>query len=230
VWAIHNPEPSIEERGIAAPRQFWGELKDGARAVWGNPVVRRLAGASATNTFGDGMVTAVYLIFAYRHLHLSPGIVGLVYAVAGVGSVAGTALAPPTIRKLRAGRTFLLSALLSGLAQLTVPAAQFGPAVLILMSAGICREVVYQVWKVNQLTLRQSVTPDRMQGRMNATYRTITWGMTPLGALVGGFLGASEGVVPVIIVGALIQAGAALWLLGGPTFQVADSAAASSPA
>ena len=51
------------------------------------------------------------------------------------------------------------------------------------------------VYNVNQVGLRQAITPDRMLGRMNATMRLIVWGTIPIGALIGGILGTVFGLV-----------------------------------
>ncbi len=58
-------------------------------------------------------------------------------------------------------------------------------------------------WNINQISLRQAITPPRMQGRMNATMRFIVWGTIPLGAIVGGALGDLIGLHATIWVGAI---------------------------
>src|SRR5262249_51915590 len=59
------------------------------------------------------------------------------------------------------------------------------------------------VYNVNQVSLRQTITPDRLQGRMNATMRFLVWGTMPLGSLAGGFLGNQFGVLPTLWVAAI---------------------------
>jgi predicted MFS family arabinose efflux permease len=56
---------------------------------------------------------------------------------------------------------------------------------------------------VNQVSLRQAITPERMQGRMNATMRFIVWGTIPIGLIVGGVLGSTIGLHATIWVGAI---------------------------
>ncbi len=43
-------------------------------------------------------------------------------------------------------------------------------------------------YNITQVSLRQSITPERLQGRMNAAMRWIVWGTIPLGSLAGGAL------------------------------------------
>ena len=63
------------------------------------------------------------------------------------------------------------------------------------------------IFNVNTLTLRQTVTPDRLLGRMNASYRLLLFGMIPLGALLGGVIGL---------------AGPIAWLAFSPVFRLRD--------
>ncbi len=56
------------------------------------------------------------------------------------------------------------------------------------------------LFNINQLSLRQSITPDRLQGRVNATMRFVMWGVTPFGAIVGGIAATVFGVREVLLV------------------------------
>ena len=71
-------------------------------------------------------------------------------------------------------------------------------------------------YNITQVSLRQAITPDRLQGRMNATMRTIVWGTIPIGSLLGGILAGVIGVVPTIVLGGFIAMLSAGWILAGP--------------
>jgi MFS family permease len=58
-------------------------------------------------------------------------------------------------------------------------------------------------WNINQVSLRQAITPPRMQGRMNATMRFIVWGTIPVGTILGGTLGSLLGLHATIVIGAV---------------------------
>jgi hypothetical protein len=79
------------------------------------------------------------------------------------------------------------------------------------------------IYNVNQVSLRQAVTPDRLLGRMNATMRFLVWGTIPIGALIGGQLGEQIGLRPTLVVGALGQSAAMLWLLFSPVRGLASA-------
>jgi hypothetical protein len=69
---------------------------------------------------------------------------------------------------------------------------------------------------VNVISLRQAVTPDRMLGRMHATYRTLTYGTIPVGALLGGAIGEAFGLHAALLVGAVGIATAPIWVALSP--------------
>ena len=84
--------------------------------------------------------------------------------------------------------------MLGGLAPLLVPLAR-GPLpvlVSILMLAGFLMGLGQVVYNVTQVSLRQAITPGRLLGRMNASMRFLVWGTMPIGALIGGAVGAND--------------------------------------
>ena len=60
------------------------------------------------------------------------------------------------------------------------------------------------VYNVNQVSLRQAITPNELMGRMNATMRFLVWGTIPIGSALGGILGSTIGVHETIWVGAIL--------------------------
>jgi hypothetical protein len=73
----------------------------------------------------------------------------------------------------------------------------------LLALAGFVGGISAVVYNVNQVSLRQAITPERMQGRMNATMRWIVWGTIPIGGIIGGALGTAIGLRETILVGAI---------------------------
>jgi len=72
------------------------------------------------------------------------------------------------------------------------------------------------VYNVNQVSLRQAICPDRLQGRMNATMRFLVWGTLPIGGLVGGVLASTIGLRSTLWVAAVGGALAFLWVIARP--------------
>ena len=214
LW-IRKPEPDPRPAGHVT-LGFWHELWEGVQVVFGNSTLWKIAGSTATSNLGSNTFFAVFLIFAYRYLHLSPASVGLVFAAGAVGGLLGALTAGAVTARLRLGPTLLVSIVIGGAVNLIVPLAQYGIAIPILIFATAVAFYSSPIYNINQVSLRQSITPDRVQGRMNATVRTIIWGTIPIGAFAGGVLGSTVGVVPTLIIGAAIQMLAGFWILAGP--------------
>jgi MFS family permease len=201
-----------EQTSPTAKRQsFWVELREGASVVFGSPVLRNIAGCTATTNLGSGMVSAVFLIFAYRNLHLAPALVGVVLAFGNLG-LFGALLSGRIANRFGLGRTLAVSVALTGISVLIAPLAALALPVVLLLASQLILSFSTPVYNVNQVSLRQAIVPLALQGRMNATMRTIVFGTLPIGSAVGGALGSAFGVIPTMIVAGLISLSAVLWI------------------
>ena len=215
LWLIRRPEPEPSPGSASGRTGFWHEMWEGIQVVIGNPTLWKIAGCTATWNLGSNIAFAVELIFIYRYLHLSPAVVGLVFAIGAVGSLLGAIAAGPIVARLGVGLTLLLSVLSGGLLMATVLAAYTNAAVFLSLLF-FFEFLLGAPYNITQVSLRQAITPDRVQGRMNATMRTIVWGTIPIGSVLGGILGTTIGVVPTIVLGGFITMLAAGWILAGP--------------
>ena len=102
------------------------------------------------------------------------------------------------------------------------PIALVGAPAVILATTGFIEGLTIPIYNINQVSLRQAITPDRVQGRMNATMRTIVWGTIPLGAFIGGILGTSIGLVQTIVLGGILSTLAASWIFLGPVIRLRE--------
>lgn len=226
VWAIRRPEPEPKPGTASGVSGFIPEMREGIDVVFRSPILWRIAGCTGTTNFGSNMIFgAVFLVFAYRDLHLSAGLVGVVFGFSSVGGLVGAFLASWAARTLGLGTTLGVAIVVGGLAELATPLALIGAPVIVLSILGFIANVMIPVYNINQVSLRQSITPDRVQGRMNATMRTVVWGTIPLGAFFGGILGTSIGVVNTILLGGAISALAAIWIFLGPVGRLQEQPA-----
>lgn len=215
LWAIRRPEPAPAPGTASGRRGFWVEMWEGMRVVLGNPTLWKIAGCTATSNLGSNIIFAVYLIFVFRYLHLSPGVVGLIFAAGSAGGLLGAVSAGALARRFGLGRALVLG-IAGSFAYFLVPLAQLGASLLLLVTSFLVMSFGGTVYNVNQVSLRQTITPDHVQGRMNATVRTMIWGTIPIGSFVGGILGERFGVVPALVVGAIVATLAGIWILAGP--------------
>jgi len=224
--SITKPEPEPRPSTASGASGFIPEMREGIDVVFRNPILWRIAACTATTNLGSNMVFgAVFLVFAYRQLHLSAGIVGVVFALGSVGALAGAFLAGWVARKIGIGPTLGVTIIVGGLALLATPLALVGAPAVILATTGFIEGLTIPVYNISQVSLRQAITPDRVQGRMNATMRTIVWGTIPLGAFIGGILGTSIGLVQTIVLGGILSTLAASWIVLGPVIRLREQPA-----
>jgi Na+/melibiose symporter-like transporter len=199
----------------AAKQPFLTELREGIAAVLASPAIVRIAGATATSNLGIAMMTAVGLLYFYRILHLSPAVVGALFAVANLG-FAGALFAPRIARRFGAGRTMTVALSAAVLSQFLLPLAQFVPPLPVLFAAELAMSACVPVYNITVVSMRQRLIPSDKLGRVVATLRTVMWGTLPLGTLLGGALGSTIGIVPALVAGAVVAACAIPWLLTAP--------------
>ena len=202
---IRRPETPPEAHDPATgPRpSMRQEAAEGLRYVLRHRYLRYIAACTGTlNLFGN-IGGAILLLYVVQDLGLTAGTIGIVLSIGNLGVLAGALLSERVGRWIGVGPTIVWSAFLSSFALIAVAIAPRDAPVPFLIAGGFIGSVTAVVYNVNQVSLRQAITPDRMLGRMNATMRFIVWGTIPIGALVGGVLGGVIGLQATIWVGAI---------------------------
>jgi MFS family permease len=210
---VAEPAPvPADERGVRA------EIGEGLRVVGRQPILVVLAGCSATTALFGAMFLAVYVLYLTRDLGLGAAAVGLVFATGGLGALAGALGAEPAARRLGPGPAMLGAQFLFGLAGLAVPLAVLVPpvALALVVASEFAQWMTFVAYRVNAISVRQAITPDRLRGRVNATMRFLIGGAFPIGAVIGGGLGDVLGVTLTLVVASLGTLLPCLWLLRSP--------------
>jgi len=215
--------------GAAERAPFLADLREGIDAVFAVPAIVRIAGATATSNLGLAMLMAVQLLYAYRVLHLSPAVVGVLLAVSNLG-FAGALFAPRIARRFGVGRTLVWSAAIGLLSQFLLPLALVTSPLPVLFAAELLVTACVPIYNITQVSLRQRMIPAERIGRVNATMRTVVWGTMPLGTLLGGALGNTIGIVPTLVAGAAVASCAIPWLLTAPVRALDGGTTASESA
>jgi MFS family permease len=215
---IRAPERQAHAASDATARNFRAELGEGLRVVFGNPLLRAMAGCGATWGFFDNVVMAVLALYVTRQLGLGGGALGLIFASLGVGLLVGAVLAGPVNRRLGVGPAIIAGATFSSVGGVLLAGSGGRPllALAVLMAGMALMGVGGTIYSVNQMTLRQALVPERLLGRANAS---ITFGVLstmPLGAIAGGLLGSAIGLRPTLVVGAVGSFAGFLWVIWSP--------------
>lgn len=212
---IRTPEPQPQRSH--AKGSFRREIGEGISIVFNNAYLRAFALEAASYNFFWNLIEAVYILYAVRELGASPLVIGLVFSLGSIGSLLGALVAARWADLFGLGRAITVSMAISCVSTLLIPLAGdgvLGPwlvgAAFFVGGLGVTASVVHVV------SLRQTVTPGHLLGRMNGSYRFITWGVIPIGALLGGFLGEVIGLRAALVVGAAGMSLAWLWVLFSP--------------
>ena len=203
---IRRPEPPIEPHDEAAsgPKpSMRQEISVGLRYVTGHRWLRNIAATTGTSNFFGNVVTAILVLYLVDERGMGPEAIGFAFSVASIGFLIGALTTNRITERVGVGRTLVASAIGFSLSNLPIA---FAPDALIwpaLALSGFVGGFCGTAWNINQVSLRQAITPPRMQGKMNATMRFIVWGTIPLGAIIGGALGGLIGLQQTIVVGAV---------------------------
>ena len=212
---IRHAEPAPRLAGT--PRAgMLAEIKEGIALVAHNPILRALAMMLTVGAIGFHLQDPALYLFAYRSVHLTPGELGLVFAAAGVGAVIGALAVGAIVRRLGVGGALTATNIVVAIVYGAWPAAALGYPVLVLSALSFIGGIADSVFNVSQVSLRQAVTPDRLQGRMSATMRTLFWGAWPLANFAGGIVAGIVGAPETIVIGSVIGLGAALVVIFSP--------------
>jgi predicted MFS family arabinose efflux permease len=218
------PVPHGEQQGM---RQ---EIVEGLQSVRREPILLSLAVTTLILGLSGGMIGTVIAAFMVRTLGFKPGILGMIWAVGGVTSLLGAMAAGPLARRLGIGPTLALGLFFSSLGILAVPLARgatlFSAALLIANQ--MITDPAHTIYEINQRSLRQSITPDRVLGRVNASLEFVGLGATLLGSLAGGGLGEKIGLRATLFVACGGSLLAALWLFVSPAGRVRKVAASAA--
>jgi hypothetical protein len=185
----------VKENFIVSSSGFWAAMREGIDFVRGHRLLVTMATCVGFWQMCNQAAMVVQILFATRQLGLSERGVGLSYVTLGVGTVLASANGHRVVRRLGPGPTLVLGFAISGSGWLLLavaPLNAFGVIAyaLMLLMFGVGAVFIF----INFLSLRQSVTPGPMLGRMTSTMRWLILIPAGPGALLGGWLGERWGL------------------------------------
>ena len=202
VGLIRAPEPPPVPRADRPPLGL--AIAVGLRLVLATPPLRALAAGSALANLAYAVHAAVVLVYLTRDLALAPALQGAILAVGSASGLPAALLADRIARRAGLGPTLIGTQALMGLGALLIPAAGGSGtrAIALLVAAHLLWGAARVVYTVGATSLRQTITPASLQGRVTASLR-LALGTLPLGALLGGLLGERFGPRATLVIAAL---------------------------
>ncbi|MEE9179050.1 MAG: MFS transporter [Acidimicrobiia bacterium] len=184
----HHRRPEDER----AP--FFTEAVNGIRYLWAEPRLRITTIASAVPNFVMGFIEATFVVLAFDVLMAESEFqVGVLLFAMGVGGVIGALVAPRITRRLGLGRALVVGMGVAGIGLFLVMFTTYGLLALALQAGWMFG---VSVINIPLATIRQHYAAESMLGRVITASRAIGWATLPIGALIGGWLGASESSYP----------------------------------
>jgi len=205
---IRPAEPAVGDDG--------GSVLAGARYIARSPLIRASLLTAATVNFFNLMFFALALLYAVRVLHLRAGLVGGMLGAAAFGSLLGAAVTKRTAARIGAGWAYTAGCLLFTGPLVLWPLAHGGRWLILgmLFAAEFVSGFGVMMLDISIGAIFAAVIPDPLRSRVTGAFQAVNYGIRPIGALLGGLLGATAGLRPALWVATLGgTAGAALVLL-----------------
>ncbi len=201
---------------------------DGARTLAGlrfirsSPVVRAALAATATVNVFTFAFSAIFILFATQELHVRPAVLGLVLGGGAVGGVLGSVLTGRVARRVGFGPAFALGcvAFPAPLALVPLAGGSHWTVLACLFLSEFLSGLGVMLLDIAIGAIFAAVIPNAMRARVSGAYRMVNYGVRPLGAVLGGTLGATIGLRPTLWLAVAGASACVLWLLPSPVMRL----------
>ncbi|MEU4422851.1 MFS transporter [Actinoplanes sp. NPDC024001] len=201
--ARRNPAPAARTSMLAQIREGW-------HFVTRHPVMAPGMWAATAVNLVNGAFHALFAFYLIRELHASPGLVGLLLAADGLGSLIGAAVTTRFTDRFGTARGLIIAGFAGVGGALLIPAG--GPVAFAAGNLIFAGSVV--VLSVTTRTYRMIASPPELLSRVIATVRFVSWGAIPVGGLAAGALATQLGARATLFVfGAVTLLAPLIWVL-----------------
>jgi MFS family permease len=191
----------------------------GLRFYAGHPVLRAMLISSTVLNLFNYMFSALIVLYAVTYLHMTPAILGVVIGAASVGALVGAAVSNRLADRIGVGPALILGYVLFPAPLILLPLVD-GASLPVAVGAFFVAELVsglgVMILDIVGGSIQTAAIPDDLRARIAGAHRTVNYGIRPIGALLGGGLGAAVGVVPTLWVATVGAVASVLFLLPSP--------------
>jgi len=214
---VRSPEPlPVRHAAVTTAASWWAEVREGLAATFGDPLQRALAVSDALLNLTFGLFTACYVLFVTRDLALTPGPLGMVFAVGGVSGLIAATFAPGLGHRLGVGRAMVLGLTISsvGLAvAVFAPPERMALALALLVLQQLVGDGGWALYMIHSSSLRMARAPEALRGRIGSASGMLSVAARLAGIVLGGAFGDTLGARLVLGVGAAVTLVAGVGLL-----------------
>lgn len=173
------------ERVEGQKRSLWQEIREGLHFLWQQRLLRILALLTMSVNFFQAGIRLDIIVLVNDQLHLNTLLLGLILGADGIGGLLGGLIAPWIQERLRFGQLIIGSVLVWSVALVV---ATLASAAIPLIISRVLVGLIWPIYGVAVVSYRLSLAPDELQGRVNSSFRLLTYGIESVGAAVGGLL------------------------------------------
>ncbi|MFZ0764926.1 MAG: MFS transporter, partial [Bradyrhizobium sp.] len=202
-------------RATAPRRHPWQDIREGAAFVLHHALLRPVFVTQFIFNTASFLLLAVFVPYAVHHLGLSAAGVGTTMAMYGVGMVAGALLATRVMQRIAFGTVIGLGPVAGFVAAAMMALTSVVPSPLLAGASFFLLGVGPILWVISTTTLRQSVTPPSLLGRVSAI-NIMSYGARPVGSALGAIVGGLYGAETCLYLAVAIFAAQALVILMSP--------------
>lgn len=179
VFRVDHPEGRVE-------RPSWrAELAEGVRWLWRHPLLRAMAIILGLMNMASNLSGAMFVLFSQDVLGVTPLTFTLMGFGFAIGAIIGGYAAPWLSKRLGSGTCLAMTLASAAVTQLLVGLSSSWPLTAVIFAVGA---LLGSTWNVITVSLRQTIIPPHLLGRVNSVYRFFAWGMIPIGAALGGLV------------------------------------------
>lgn len=216
VW-IRTPETRIPDE--TTHRNLLRASQDGLRFLMGSPLLRAITSTYATLSLFNSLLEAIFVLYLIRDIGIQPALLGIIFALGSIGFIVGAFLCRRVTTWVGVGRVLWMAPLVIGISDGLLPLASLVShsfALFLICFAQFGFGLARPLFSINQLSLRQTVTPENLQGRMNGSISLLTYGLPTIGALIGGALGQAIGLPQTLAIAAVGEMVSCIWISFSP--------------
>ena len=216
VRAIRAPEPPPPPH--ADRQSVRVEIKEGLQTIAADPVLLIVGASFVSLSLAQGLIGTVFLLFTSRELGFSPGVLGVIFGVGGLTSLAGAVAAGASARRFGVGGAMIIGMLLGSAGVLVMAGARSASifAAMLLVAQQLISDPGWTIYEINQMSLRQAIVPARLLGRVNSAIRFAGLIAMLGGTMIAGVVATLVDARAVLVIGASVTLAGALLLMVSP--------------
>ncbi|MBD0382098.1 MFS transporter [Paenibacillus sedimenti] len=203
LWIRHREMVPVITR--TDKKKLSREIQEGFAYIYRQPFIQTFTRCAVLWNLAWYSYITVFILFMTANLHLKAATTGFIFAFLGIGSLLGALFSKQLASRFGVGKATLFTAVLAAAGSpFVLLVTGDSPLDIALLSTG---QLLFGLgttsYNIHATSLRQYITPIELQGKVNATIRFLTWGINPVGSLVGGFLGECVGLVGTLAISSI---------------------------